>query len=212
MTADYTLADLYRRVSRMVMRGVVHSVQASPPRCRVTFGTDPLTGDVHVSDWLLWYAWSDSELQTWSMPAVGAPAVVMSEGGDTRNGIVFPGRITDDQTPAGASPNEHVTRYSDGAQVSYDSAAHAMAVTLPDGGSVKVIAAGGIKLQGDTEIDGSLTVKGDAVITGNVSADGDISDKHGTVQAIRVTYNGHKHKENGDGGGETDPPDPQLDD
>ena len=41
--------------------------------------------------------------------------------------------------------------------------------------------------------------------TKDVKAGGDISDKKSSMDSIRVTYNGHNHKENGDGGGTTDP-------
>lgn len=40
--------------------------------------------------------------------------------------------------------------------------------------------------------------------TKDVKAGGDISDKKSSMDDIRVTYNGHNHKENGDGGGITD--------
>lgn len=216
MSDAYTLADLYRRVSQMIKRGVVHSVQASPPRCKVTFGTDPISGDQHVSSWLLWYSPSDSEMQEWNMPAVGSPVTVISEGGDIRNGVVFAGLITDDQSPAGTSPNQHVTKYSDGAEVTYDSSAHAMTVSTP-GGTVTVIAAGGIKLQGDTEVDGNLkvtgksTVDGDSSVGGNLEATGDITDKGGSagsLQSFREKYNSHDHEYDD---GTTEPPNQKFD-
>lgn len=216
MSAEYTLADLYRRFSQMLRRGTIHSVQAKPPRCRVTFGTDPVTGEEHKTDWLLWYSNSDSERQDWRMPAVGAPAMVLSVGGETGGGLVFSGLMTDDQTPPSNNPNQHVTKYSDGAVVMYDSSEHQATVNLPDGGKVLVVAPGGIKLQGDTEVDGNFKVTGDSTLNGNldvakdIKGAGEISDKYGTVNKIRVVYNGHTHNENGDGGGITDSPNQPL--
>lgn len=216
MSAEYTFADLYRRFSQLLRRGNVHSVQAKPPRCRVTFGTDPITGDEHTTDWLLWYSNSDSERQDWRMPAIGSPAMVLSVGGETGGGIVFPGLMTDDQTPPSDNPNQHVTKYSDGAVMTYDSAAHEATVNLPAGGKVLVVAAGGIELQANTKIVGNLEVTGDSTVAGNsqvdgnITAGGDISDKYGTVNQIRVVYNGHTHNENGDGGGITDSPNQPL--
>lgn len=216
MSAEYTLADLYRRFSQMLRRGTIHSVQAKPPRCRVTFGTDPVTGEEHKTDWLLWYSNSDSERQDWRMPAIGSPAMVLSVGGETRGGIVFSGLLTDNIEPPSGSPNQHVTKYSDGATVLYDSSAHQATVTLPDGGKVTVVAAGGILLKGNTTVDGDFTVTGksdvtgDSTVGGNFSCAKEISDQYGTVNAIRVTYNGHNHNENGDGGGVTDGPNQPL--
>ena len=219
MSAEYTLADLYRRFSQLLRRGTIHSVQAKPPRCRVTFGTDPVSGDEHTTDWLLWHSGTDSEAQVWRMPAVGAPAMVLSVGGETGGGIVFPGLMTDDQTPPSDNPNQHVTKYSDGAVVMYDSAAHEATVNLPAGGKVLVVAAGGIKLQGDTEVDGNFKVTGNSVVEGdsnvggNIQAAGDIEDKggaSGSMQHLRDVFDEHDHNENGDGGGTTDAPNQKM--
>ncbi|MRT11097.1 phage baseplate assembly protein V [Enterobacteriaceae bacterium RIT711] len=219
VSADYTLADLSRRVSQMLRRGTIHSVQATPPRCRVSFGTDPLSGEEHKTDWLLWFAHADSERQDWSMPAVGAPALVLSVGGEPTGGIVFSGLLTDDQTPPSDNPNQHVTKYSDGATVMYDSSAHQATVSLPDGGKVTVEASGGILLKGDTTVDGNFIVTGDSTVDGNsdvggdITAGGDIKDKggaSGSVQQIREMFDDHDHPENGDGGGTTSPPNQKM--
>ena len=185
MSAEYTLADLYRRFSQLLRRGTIHSVQAKPPRCRVSFGTDPVSGDEHTTDWLLWYSGSDSEAQVWRMPAVGAPAMVLSVGGETGGGIVLPGLMTDDQTPPSDNPNQHVTKYSDGAVMTYDSAAHEATVNLPAGGKVIVVAPGGVELQANTKVVGNFEVTGDSEVAGNsqvggnMQAAGDIEDKGG---------------------------------
>lgn len=219
MSAEFTLADLYRRFSQILRDGTVHSVQASPPRCRVTFGSDPDTGKEHLTDWLPWFAHSDAERQDWSMPAVGSAATVLSAGGETTGGIVFAGLITDDQTPAGSTPTEHVTRYRDGASVSYDTASHAMNVSLPSGGTVTVTAPGGITLDSDVTVTKTLKVlktieaEGDISSEGNIAAAGDISDQgdsSSSMATIREVYNDHTHNENGDGGGVTDSPNQPL--
>jgi len=54
---------------------------------------------------------------------------------------------------------------------------------------------------------------GDVTMDNNLIVVKDISDKnglYGTVQNVRVTYNGHTHPENGDGGGTTSKPNQQL--
>ncbi len=215
----YKVAELQQQVAGLVRRGSIHSVQASPPRCRVTFGTDPVSGDEHYSDWLLWWAPSDSERSEWNMPTIGAPVVVISEGGSPKNGIVFPLGITDNQSPAGSSATAHVTKYSDGAVFSYDTASHAAEVTLPSGGTVTVVAAGGITLDGDVTITRTLKVQKTAEVVGNlssganISAAGDISDQGDTSSSMakmRQVFNEHDHDENGDGGGTTDAPNQQL--
>lgn len=54
---------------------------------------------------------------------------------------------------------------------------------------------------GDVMMDGNLTV---------VEQIRDNNGEYGTVQNIRITYNGHTHPENGDGGGTTSKPNQQL--
>ena len=212
----YTVAALQNQVANLVRRGSIHSVQADPPRCRVTFGTDPVTGDEHFTDWLLWGAPSDSERNTWNMPAVGAPAIVFSEGGNLKNGLVYPLGITDNQTPAGTSATAHVTKYSDGATFSYDTATHAAFITLPDGGAATVKGPAGITLDGTVTITEGLIVKKTASVEGNlssggnVSAAGDISDQGDTSSSmakIREIYNDHDHEYDD---GTTDKPNQRL--
>ena len=196
--ADFDTANIYQRLMKMLKYGNIHSVRADPPACRVTFGADPVSGNEHISDWLNWSIRSDAEVNDWSMPAVGAQVMVLSPGGETDNGLVFPAGFSGDRPPPATEPGQHVTQYSDGATVMYDTQAHAMAVNLPDGGKVTIIAAGGLKLVGDTEIDGNLTVTKD------------INDKAGSMQEIREIHNAHEHNENGDGGGVTDPPNQKM--
>ncbi|WP_449567101.1 phage baseplate assembly protein V [Lelliottia nimipressuralis] len=47
-------------------------------------------------------------------------------------------------------------------------------------------------------------------VTGDINGSANINDKKSSMDAIRVTYNGHDHKENGDGGGTTDNPNQQM--
>lgn len=198
MSIEYTLAEMWRRMNNMIRRGTVHSVQVKPPRVRILFGTDPVNNTAHVSAWLPWYTRADAGVQEWSVPAVGCPATVLSEGGDLRNGVALIGMITDDQTPAGSSGDVYVTRYGNGASVSCDTEGNAMAVSLPDGGALTVTCPGG------------ATLKGDLKVEGNITATGEVADKTGTLQAVRDTFNQHDHQENGDGGGTTNPPNQQM--
>lgn len=195
---EYTLAEMWRRLNNLIRRGTVHSVQLSPPRVRVSFGTDPVNNTEHLSAWLPWYTRADAGVQEWSVPAVGSPATVLSEGGDIRNGVVLVGMITDDQTPAGDSGEVYATRYGNGASVTVDTAGNAMAISLPAGGTVSVDCQGGAILKGDLKVEG------------NIDATGEVADKTGTLQAVRETFNLHDHQENGDGGGTTNPPNQKM--
>ena len=207
----FELSDLARRVRNMVRQGVVHSVQMSPPRCRVSFGVDPVTQKEHITGWLVWGVQADAERQDWSMPAFGAPVTVLSEGGDLRMGVVYPGGLTDDQTPVSDSPYEHIVQFSNGARFSYDTQANHAEVSLPDGGTVKITGPGGIELNGDVVITGSLTAQQDASVGGSLAVKEDITDRDGesgSLQDLRDTYNIHDHEYND---GTTSPPNQKID-
>lgn len=203
---SYELSDLIRRVRNLIRRGVIHSIQQSPLRCRVALGADPVTGQEHITGWLPLAAHSDAERQDWSLPAVGAPVTIFSEGGELRQGLVYPGSITDDQTPAGNTPHQHITRYRTGAYVMYDSETNHLEVSLPDGGTVTLIAPGGIELDGEVVVTKSLTVRESARVEGDMAVAGDITDldgASGSLQDLREQYNLHDHDYND---GTTSPP------
>ena len=51
---------------------------------------------------------------------MGDPVTVVSEGGDTRNGVVMLGLHIDDKAPPSNDPHDHVTAYCDGATMTYN--------------------------------------------------------------------------------------------
>ncbi|EDI0780999.1 phage baseplate assembly protein V [Salmonella enterica subsp. enterica serovar Kasenyi] len=103
-------------------------VQLSPPRCRVSFGGEHKTG------WLQWYTLATSERVDWSAPKIGDPVTVFSEGGDLRNGVALLGLLVDDRGAPSDKPNEHVTKYCDGATQTYDTVSHEFTWQgVPDG-------------------------------------------------------------------------------
>ncbi|MDY3572311.1 phage baseplate assembly protein V [Enterobacter hormaechei] len=178
--ADYTLADLSQRMARMMLYGNVLAVQVNPPRCRVTFGTDPITGKVHQSAWLRLAGIADDGIAVQALPTVGAPVIVLIPGGEISGGIVFPAGFTDDRPPPSDDAGTYIIRFGNGAVVSYSTDANVLSASLPDGGEV--------------------------VITGNLSVTGEVRDKSGSMQQIRDIHNAHTHNEHGDGGGVTEPP------
>ena len=70
-------------------------------------------------------------------------------------------------------------------------------------GTIEILASGGVSIAGDLDVMGSLTVSGDATV------DGDVADGVRAMSGDRTLFNVHLHKENGAGGGTTDPPTPQ---
>lgn len=64
---------------------------------------------------------------------------------------------------------------------------------------------------GDVRVTGDLLVAGGIQATGNINTTGgELNDPNGSLQALRDLFNLHTHRENGAGGGITDPPTPQA--
>ena len=97
-------------------------------------------------------------------------------------------------------------------EIRYDRAAHALTITLAEGGTYKIIGKG--TLDGPVEITETLTVQGvsqfnaDANVAGNIGATQEISDGTGKMSGIRQTFNDHDHR--GDSGGTTGKPNQKM--
>ncbi|QIP56283.1 MULTISPECIES: phage baseplate assembly protein V [Hafnia] len=186
--------DLQRRLANIVRRGVIHSTQHGKiPKCRVSIGE-------LITDWLpLCQGFSGGFRSDVNPCTVGDAVTVLSEGGDLNNGRVFPGWATGGAPVPEGSESEHITVYGDGTEVRYDREAHALTITIAEGGTYKIVGKG--TLDGPVEITNTLTVQGvttinaNTTVKGNIGATGEISDGKGKMSGIRLTYNGHTHTE-----------------
>lgn len=186
--------DLQRRLANIVRRGVIHSTQHGKiPKCRVSIGE-------LVTDWLpLCQGFSGGFRSDVNPCTVGDAVTILSEGGDLNNGRVFPGWATGGAPVPEGSESEHITVYGDGTEVRYDREAHALTITIAEGGTYKIVGKG--TLDGPVEITDTLTVQGvttinaNTTVKGNIGATGEISDGKGKMSGIRLTYNGHTHTE-----------------
>lgn len=193
---DSLLADMEKRIANMVRRGVIHSVvMGRTVMVRVSLGDLTTT----LLPWC--QAQASANMQVSNPPAVGDAVTVLSESGDLDNGRVYAGANIDAVPAPEGSENEHVTRYGDGTEVRYDREAHALTVTLIEGGTYTVKGDG--TLDGNVTITKTLTVNEDATIqgaasvTGNIASAAEIQDKTGTVSLLREVFNAHDHNETG---------------
>lgn len=185
----------------------IHSVRHDRiPKCRVDLG------DI-ITTWLpLCQGFSGTNRADSNPYAVGDAVTVLSEAGDLNNGRVFPGWNTGKLPVPEGSDSEHITRYSDGTEIRYDRNAHALTITLADGGTYKIVGKG--TLDGPVEITDTLTVQGktqinaDTSVAGNIGASKEITDKSGSMSKIREVFNNHDHR--GDSGGLTDKPNQKM--
>lgn len=163
--------DPEQQVGEAIQYGVIASVDYANATCSVTLG-DLTTGE------LPWVAQRAGGTRYWSPPIVGEQCVVLAPEGDLENGLVILGLYSDTNPPPTNDPDVIQWDMPDGASISYNHAAHALAVTLPAGGTATIDAPGGVTINGDLIINGSVTASDD-VTGGGISL---INHKHGGVQ------------------------------
>lgn len=192
---DDISGDLQRRLANIVRRGVIHSIRhGNIPKCRVDLG------DI-VTAWLpLCQGFAGTNRADSNPCAVGDAVTVLSEAGELNNGRVFPGWNTGALPVPEGSDTEHITRYSDGTEIRYNRAAHALTITLVEGGSYKITGKG--TLDGPVEITRTLTVQE------NIKGMKEVADGKGSMSDIRQTFNSHNHP--GDSGGSTQKPNQNM--
>lgn len=183
------LEELERRVAQMVVRGKITEVDPIKAVARVQYGPGMTTG------WLSWKPIRTGKAIVWWCPEAGEGVTVISEG-DLALGEILPGSYHKDFVAPSSDPDLFLIQYGDGGSVSYDRKAHLHRLDLPAGGRAEVVAPGGVKITGDTEIDGTLRV------TGDIKGDAEVGDAVRNMSADRALYNSHKH-------GNSPTPDPQ---
>jgi phage baseplate assembly protein V len=164
-------------MGELIRFGTVAEVDHAARRCVVSTG-DLQTGPIR------WMAGRAGGTKHWSPPTVGEQVMLLCPGGEFTAAVAMLGLSSDANELPGNSTKE-VTSYPDGAIVSYDPATHALEAVLPAGGTARIVAPGGITLEGDVLVKGELTVEQDVIGQADVKA-GAISlktHKHGGVTA-----------------------------
>ncbi|KIC36552.1 phage baseplate assembly protein V [Leisingera sp. ANG-M7] len=121
----------------IVRFGVVTAVDAGAARAKVSFGGDSVSG------WLPWKAERAAAISVWAPVSIGEQVIVVSESGDTANGVIL-GSVFSDGNP-GAGSSEAMHRVKIGLS---SITITASAITLSSNGSTLVLDAAGISLNG----------------------------------------------------------------
>jgi phage baseplate assembly protein V len=134
--------------------------------------------------------------------------LVLCPGGDPANAVALRGIYSDGAPAPRSSAAVHTRVFPDGAVIEYDHVAHGLTATLPEGGTVLLIAPQSVEVHTTmativaeqlvkidaprTELTGDLQVAGkiDAVLSITTPAD---------VKAGDISLKAHKHMEQGDG-------------
>lgn len=175
-------------IEEMIRFGTIAEVDLATGRCVVD------TGDVQTSN-VRWQEVRAGDTRTWSPPTVGEQVILLCPGGEIDGAIALRGVHQDAFPPAGASLRELI-QFKDGAVLAYDPEAHVLDAALPAGGTVNIIATGGVLIDAT---DGGVLIKGDLTVEGKIDATGD-------VKAGSVSLQEHKHTGVQPGGGLTGKP------
>ncbi len=181
--SDYILRDLQRRLSNLVRRGRVHSVDFSqmPPRCKVEYAKGAVTA------WLPFVSFAaGANCSTWEPISVGEQVIILAESGDLNLGIVIPSLHCSDNPPPATDSDTHMIKYGDATALSYNRATKQLHIQMCEGGKV-VIDADQLVVNGD------IVHQGNQQTSGNIKASGDVSDSTRSMAADRDIFNGHDH-------------------
>ncbi|WP_027794568.1 phage baseplate assembly protein V [Paraburkholderia acidipaludis] len=155
-------ANEFRRlIVNLVRKGSVADVDltTNPPTCRVSVG-DPADADNPglTTNWIPFATVRAGTTREWSPLTKGERVLLLCPMGDPAQGVAVAGLNSDDTPPPSNSPDKHLRRYPDGAEIEYDHAAHALKATLPAGATVLIVAPGAVNVQTKT-----ASVQADAI-------------------------------------------------
>jgi phage baseplate assembly protein V len=118
------------------------------------------------------------ETIVWSPPGEGEQGMLLCPDGDIAQGVFLAG-VYSTAFPAPGNGAREFIRFADDAEFGYDPDSGEADVTLPSGGKLTIVADGGVTIEGDLEVTGSINA-GDDVTASGVSL---IAHTHGGVQA-----------------------------
>jgi len=180
------ISDILRRLENLIRIGTIAEVDTATALVRVAYAVDNSGADV-LSAWRPWLTHRAGPDSDWWAPEVGEQVLLLSPSGDLSMAIVLPAIYQDDFLPPAASADVRHIKFSDGAVIEYDRAAHHLKAVLPAGATTELVSDGGISIVGDIAVEGSITA------TVDITATGEVSDTDGTLSRLRSNYNSHKH-------------------
>lgn len=152
----FDMAEFDRRLGGVVRVGRIEELDPKAGRVKARINADILTG------WCPWLAPRAGKGAVWWAPEVGEQCLVLAQYGEPDQAVVLVGLFSDAFPPPSDNPEQLVTVFPDGARLAYDWQAKRLEAVLPDSGTVRLVAPGGVTIEGD------VTVTGD-VVAGGVS-------------------------------------------
>lgn len=156
--------------------GRVMSVDRASARCTVAIG-DPDADEILTAE-IEWGVTRAGETIIWSPPSINEQMLVFCPEGDIAQAVPM-GAIYSQFFPAPGNASREFIRWPDGAEFGYDPESQSADLTLPEGGTLRIIATGGVTIDGDVSVTGTITASED-VFAAAISLK---NHKHGGVQA-----------------------------
>lgn len=180
-------AELARLLENLIRLGTVAEVRhTTPPAVRVR------TGGL-TTRWRPWIEQRAGKTRTWNPPSLGEQVVLFCPSGDLANAVILCGVPTDAADVPSHDPNQTVTLYPDGAQVTYDHGAGLLTVKGVQTVFVEASTSVLVKCP-DTMFDGNVTVKGLLSFMNGLAGQG---GENGSVIQGDLTHQGGKLSSNG---------------
>lgn len=189
------MVEMARRLANAVRLGVVAEVNHAAQTARVKFAEEAEA----LTAWLPFMAARAGGDASWWAPEVGEQVVLLAPSGELHNAVVLGSLYSDAHPAPSGDPDKHLVRYSDGAEIEYDRAAHRLRAVLPMGGAAEITAPDGVTITGDVMVTGDVTIEGEIEATGdihtdgNLDSDGQVEDLNGSMTEMRTRYNAHVH-------------------
>ncbi|HGM6414782.1 TPA: phage baseplate assembly protein V [Stenotrophomonas maltophilia] len=179
-------SGLPQKVSNLMREGVVTEVDHAAALCRVR------SGELETA-FIPWLTPAAGKVRVWLPPSRGEQVQLLCIDGDLANAVAVPGMFSNAFPAPSSNPDLVLIQFADAATVVYDSASHALAANLPAGGTVSIVADGGVHITGPVTIEGNVSITGKAEASEDVIAGG-------------VSLKQHKHRDVQPGGGTSGPP------
>ena len=157
--------DIVGDVAQILRKGRVLTVDRAAATCTVAIGDPDSQGGETETDEIPWLCTRAGETIVWSPPSEGEQVLLGCPDGDIAQGVAIPGLFSTDFPAPGAGTREFI-RFGDGAELGYDPETGEADVTLPSGGRLTIVADGGVTIQGDVDITGTVTVSDDVIASG----------------------------------------------
>lgn len=147
----------------MIRYGKVDALDLAAGRCVVA------TGDIRTQP-IRWLELRAGRTRTWSPPTIGEQVILLCPAGDIVGAIAVRGVASNAFPPAGNSTRELI-EFGDGTVIAYDAETHLFEL-LAGTGRLRIVATGGLEIEGPVSLKGNLSIEGTATASDDMVARG----------------------------------------